>query len=77
MMLAHVRSTYSLSGNLESVLSTDQMKRDLASDGTLSVCTSTGLQPQVHVSIHQRNWMYEDDGGSLGPIEVRHLWLAI
>lgn len=32
--------------------------------------------PKVHQTRHSRSWGYLDDGGSPGPIAIRHLWLS-
>jgi hypothetical protein len=77
MMVAYVRGKISLPHDLVSLLNSTAMQSHLSTDGTLSVCGLTKLVPSVHISVHQRSWKYPEGDGEPGPIEIRHLWLAV
>lgn len=77
MMLAYVRTSQSLPGDLTKQLGTDKMKEHLASDGSLTKCSLTRIDPRVYISVHERVWPYPGTKNYPGPIEVRHLWLHV
>lgn len=77
MMVAYVRASQSLPGSLAQSLETDEMKAHLASDGKLSKCTLTRIEPRVYISVHRRDWPYPGTDTYPGPIEIRHLWLHV
>lgn len=76
MMVAYVRTSQALPDDLARKLGDEEMKRHLATDGKLTRCQLTRVDPRVYISTHERNWPYRDDpGGFPGPIAIRHLWL--
>jgi hypothetical protein len=75
MMLAYVRTSQSLPGDLVKRLRSE--RKHLATDGELRRCSLTLVEPRVHISVHEREWPYPDGTGFPGPIEVRHLWLVV
>lgn len=77
MMLAYVRTSQSLPKDLAKSLGTDKMKKYLASDGKLTKCALTNIDPRVYISVHERLWPYPGTKDYPGPIEVRHLWLHV
>lgn len=77
MMLAYVRTSQALPGDLATKLADEEMKEHLATDGKLSPCGLTRMEPRVYLSTHMRNRPYSDNGGYPGPIAIRHLWLHV
>lgn len=77
MMLAYVRSSQTLPGDLAATMAEEKMKVRLATDAKLSPCGLTRLEPLVYLSTHKRNWSYPDNEGIPGPIAIRHLWLHV
>lgn len=77
MMVAYVRTSQVLPTDLATTLADEQMKKHLATDGTLSSCGLTRIEPRVYLSTHERNWPYSDNTGYPGPIAIRHLWLHV
>ena len=76
MMLAYVRTSQELPKDLATALADEEMKAHLATDGKLSKCGLTRVDPRVYLSAHKRIWPYEDEGYP-GPIAIRHLWLHV
>lgn len=77
MMIAYVRTSQVLPKDLATTLADEEMKKHLATDGMLSACSLTRVEPRVYISIHKRNWPYMDNDGYPGPIAIRHLWLHV
>ncbi len=77
MMLAYVRTGQALPNDLATTLADEEMKERLATDGTLSPCSLTRVEPRVYLSTHKRDWSYPDNDGYPGPIVIRHLWLHV
>lgn len=77
MMLAYVRTSQVLPIDLVATLADESMKRHLATDGALSPCGLTRVEPRVYLSTHRRDWPYVDRDGYPGPIAIRHLWLHV
>lgn len=77
MMLAYVRTSQALPNDLATTLADEEMKAHLATDGKLSPCGLTRVEPRVYLSTHKRDWPYSDNEDYPGPIAIRHLWLHI
>jgi hypothetical protein len=75
MMLGYVRDKSALPEALIKLGQKETFRKSLSWDGNVSLCTLTELAPRVHLTVHQRNWLYQGQTGSPGPIEIRHLWL--
>jgi len=77
MMVAYVRTSQSLPKDLATIMADAKMKKYLATDGVLSPCGLTEMEPRAFLSMHERNWHYLDGDGYPGPIAIRHLWLHV
>jgi hypothetical protein len=77
MMLAYVRNSEALPESLTKLGAKDSFRQSLAWDGSLSPCGLTETTPRIYLTVHQRQWKYEEPVGVPGPIQVRHLWLPI
>jgi hypothetical protein len=75
MMLAYVRNKHALPGSLAKLGTQETFRKSLAWDGSLPLCGLTEVTPSIYVTVHQRQWEYDDPAGTPGPIKVRHLWL--
>lgn len=77
MMLAYVRNRQKLPVALETLGKKKTYRDLLAWDGAVAPCGLTDCKPRVYLTVHQRAWPYLEHAGVPGPVEVRHLWLAI
>lgn len=77
LMLAYVRTGQTLPAAIADYLNGHGRSDEFGVTHQIAVAKPPNPGPKIWLTMHRRNWSYDDRLGVPGDIEIRHLWLSI